>query len=133
MTPAGGHGNRVGSGLWCRQPVRLLPARQTHSTATPGRLLQPWDYLRTRAVVMDLAGPVRPISLGGAFYFLGIMDMFTRFSWVFTLRVKSDAANIIMEWKGVAKGQSRIKLLKLRSDNEGEFTSNAFKSSMALL
>ena len=55
-------------------------------------------------VVMDLAGPVRPSRMGGAFYFLGIMDIFTRFSWVFTLRVKSDAASRIMEWKGVAKG-----------------------------
>ena len=82
---------------------------------------------------MDLASPVRPSCLGGAFYFLGIMEMFTRFSWVFTLRVKSDAASRIMEWKGVAKGQSGTKLLKLRSDNGGEFTSNAFKSSMALL
>ena len=43
-------------------------------------------------VVMDLAGSVRPSSLGGAFYFLGIMDVYTRYSWVFTLRVKSDAA-----------------------------------------
>ena len=33
----------------------------------------------------------------------------------------------------MADGQSRTKLLKLRSDNGGEFTSNAFKSSMALL
>ena len=57
-------------------------------------------------VVMDLAGPVRPGSLGGAFYFLGIMDMFTRFSWVFTLHKKSDATSRIMEWKGVAEGQS---------------------------
>ena len=38
-------------------------------------------------VVMDLAGPVRPSSLGRAIYFLGIMDVFTRFSWVFTMRV----------------------------------------------
>ena len=30
-------------------------------------------------VVMALAGPVRPDNLGGAFYFPGIMDMFTRF------------------------------------------------------
>ena len=84
-------------------------------------------------VVMDLAGPVRPGSLGGAFYFLGIMDIFTRFSWVFTLRKKSDAARKILEWKGVAEGQSKTKMLKLRTDNGGEFTSNAFKSSMALL
>ena len=78
-------------------------------------------------VVMDLAGPVTPSSLGGAFYFLGIMDIFTRFSWVFTLRRKSDAAGKIMEWKGVAEGQSKTKMLRLRTDNGGEFTSNAFK------
>ena len=59
--------------------------------------------------------------------------MFTRCSWVFTLRKKSDAASRILEWKGVAEGQSQTKMLKLRTDNGGEFTSNAFKSSMALL
>ena len=39
-------------------------------------------------VVMDLAGPVKPSSLGGASYFLGILDVYTRFSWVFTIRKK---------------------------------------------
>ena len=82
---------------------------------------------------MDLAGLVTPSNLGGAFYFLGIMDIFTRFSWVFTLRRKSDAAGKIMEWKGVAEGQCKTKMLKSRIDNGEEFTSNAFKSSMALL
>ena len=33
----------------------------------------------------------------------------------------------------MAEGQSRTKLLNLRSDNGGEFTSSAFKSSMALM
>ena len=47
-----------------------------------------------------------------------------------TLRMNFDAAGRIMEWKGVAEGQSRTKLLKLRFD---EFTSNAFQSSMALM
>ena len=62
-------------------------------------------------VVMDLAGHVKPSSLGDASYFLGIPDVYTRFSWVFTIRKKSDAAAIIMEWKGVAEGQSSTKLL----------------------
>ena len=83
-------------------------------------------------VVMDLAGPVKPSSLGGASYFLGILDVFTRHSWVFTIRKKYDAAAKIMEWKSIAEGQSKTKLLKLRSDNGGEFTSAAFQSSMAL-
>ena len=43
-------------------------------------------------VCMDLAGPVKPRSLGGASYFLGIMDVYTRHSWVYTIKHKSDAA-----------------------------------------
>ena len=82
---------------------------------------------------MDLAGPVKPSSLGGASYFLGILDVYTRFSWVFTIRKKSDAAAKILEWKGVAEGQSHTKLQRLRTDNGGEFTSAAFRTSMALI
>ena len=33
-------------------------------------------------VVMDLVGPIKLSSLGGACYFLGILDVSTRFSWV---------------------------------------------------
>ena len=41
----------------------------------------PFDHHTTYAlqlVVMDLAGPVQPSSLGGSSYFLGILDVFTR-------------------------------------------------------
>ena len=82
-------------------------------------------------VVIDMAGPVTPSNLGGASYFLGILDVFTRHSWVFTKKIKSDAVAKIMEWKCVAEGQAKTKLLKLRSDNGGDFTFAAFKSSMA--
>ena len=82
---------------------------------------------------MDLTGPVKPRSLGGASYFLSIMDVYTRHSWVYTIKKKSDAAAQIMEWKAVAEGQSNTKILTPGTDNGGEFTSTAFKSSMALL
>ena len=39
-------------------------------------------------VVMDLAGTVKPRSLGNASYFLGILDIFTRKSWVFPIKKK---------------------------------------------
>ena len=50
---------------------------------------------------------------------------------MFPLKAKSDAAGKLKEWKFVAKNQSQTKLLKLRSDNGGELTSNAFKSWLA--
>ena len=82
-------------------------------------------------VLMDLAGPIKPRSLGGASYFLGIMDVYTRHSWVYTIRKKSDAAAQFFQWNAV--GQSKTKLLTMRTDNGGEFTSTAFKSKTSLL
>ena len=80
-----------------------------------GKLTRPphptvkFDHNTTRPlqlVVMDLAGPVRPCSLGGASFFLGLLDVFTRYSWAVPIKKKSDAANKILEWKAVAENQS---------------------------
>ena len=84
-----------------------------------GKLTRPphpavvFDHNTTYAlelVVIDLAGPVQPCSLGGASYFLAILDVFTRHSWVFPLKAKSDAASKLKEWKFVAENQSQTKL-----------------------
>ena len=83
-------------------------------------------------VVMDLAGPVKPCSLGNASYFLGILDVFTRKSWVFPIKTKAHAAEKIMAWKAVAENQSGTRVLHLRSDRGGEFTSNKLKAWLAL-
>ena len=43
-------------------------------------------------VVVDLARPVTPRSLGGKSYIMGVLDVFTRHSWVYFLSRESDAA-----------------------------------------
>ena len=110
-------------------PCRLGKLTRPHHPAVT------FDHNTTYAlelVVMDLAGPVKPRSLGGASYFLGILDVFTRHSWVFTIKKKSDAAEKIMEWKCVAENHSRTKRLRLRSDNGEEFTTKTFKKLSTL-
>ena len=83
-------------------------------------------------VVMDLAGPVKPRSLGNSLYFLGIPDVFTRKSWVFPIKTKAHAADKIMAWKAMAENKSGTKVLHLRSDRGGGFTSNKLKAQLAL-
>ena len=83
-------------------------------------------------VVVDLAGPVTPRSLGGKSYIMGVLDVFTRYSWVYFLSRKSDAGEKLKEWIAVAEHQSGQKLLHLRSDKGGEFTSHAFMAWLAL-
>ena len=60
------------------------------------------------------------------------MDVFTRYSWAYPIKKEPDAANKILEWKAVAENQCKEKLLNLRSDNGGEFTSKDFKHKMAI-
>ena len=116
--------------------VHPCDACQLGKLTRPSHPAVAFDHATTRPlqlVVMDLAGPVNPCSLGGASYFLGILDVNTRFSWAVPLKKKSAAAEKILEWKAVAENQSGQRLLNLRSDNGGEFTSRAFKQQMALV
>ena len=48
-------------------------------------------------VVVDLAGPLNPRSLGGKSFFMGILDVYTRHSWVYMLKHKSDAATTLKD------------------------------------
>lgn len=97
------------------------PVAFCHATTLPLQL-----------AVVDLAVLVKPYSLGGASYILGILDVNTRFSWVVLLKKKSDAHPKLMEWKGIAERECGQKLRVLRSDGGGEFNSNEFKSLMAM-
>ena len=81
---------------------------------------------------MDLAGPVRPKSLGGAPYILNLFDIYTRFSWTIVLKAKSEAQTKIKEWIPVAERQAGTKLQVIRSDNGGEFLPLAFISWLKL-
>ena len=79
-------------------------------------------------MVVDLAGPNRPQTLGGKRYDMVLIDTFSRKSWVKLLAEKSDAAGVLKRWILVMENQCQRKLRSLRSDNGGEFISNDFKS-----
>ena len=56
-------------------------------------------------VVVDLAGPNRPQTLGGKRYDMLIIDTFSRRSWVKLLAKKSDAAGVLKRWIPVMENQ----------------------------
>ena len=49
-------------------------------------------------MVLDLAGPNRPETLGGKKYDMVLIDTFSRGSWVKLLSKKSDAAGVLERW-----------------------------------
>ena len=77
-------------------------------------------------VVVDLARPNRPQTLGGKVYDMVIVDTFSRRSFVKMLTKKSDAANVLMRWIPQVETMTGKKLKRLRSDNGGECLSGKF-------
>ena len=74
----------------------------------------------------DICGKLSTKSLGGCEYFMTFIDDKLRFTWVYMLKKKSDAFSKFREWKAMAEKLTGQKLKSLRSDNGGEYVSNAF-------
>lgn len=74
----------------------------------------------------NVCGPVFVLSLGGAKYILIFIDDFSRYGWLYTLKHKSDAFEVFKGFQTLAEQQSGHQLKCLRTDNGGEYDSNAF-------
>ncbi|CAL9028348.1 unnamed protein product [Prunus brigantina] len=68
-----------------------------------------------------------PISFGGNKYFITFIDDYSRKVWVYFLKEKSSAFNVFKNFKARTEVESKCKLVTLRSDRGGEYTSNAFQ------
>nr|GEU63741.1 retrovirus-related Pol polyprotein from transposon TNT 1-94 [Tanacetum cinerariifolium] len=70
---------------------------------------------------VDLFGPVKPQSLNHNKYNLVILDEYSRFTWVFCLKKKSDAADCIISFIRKMENLNEVKVKELGSDNGTEF------------
>lgn len=66
------------------------------------------------------------IVFWGARYFLLFIDDFSRYTWIYLLKHKSEAFDVFEEFLALAERQSSCQLKCLRTDNAGEYDSNAF-------
>ncbi|GJX61361.1 retrovirus-related pol polyprotein from transposon TNT 1-94 [Tanacetum coccineum] len=70
---------------------------------------------------MDLFGPVTPRSINHEKYTLVIVDEYSRYTWVYFLKKKSQAPETIMSFIKRVKNHHDIKVKQLRTDNGTEF------------
>ena len=80
-------------------------------------------------VVSDLCGPFRVASLSGAKYFGTIIDVHTRFMFVFFLRTKDEAATYLGHWFTYIKTQTGLSPKVFQSDGGGEFVSQETRAT----
>ena len=66
------------------------------------------DYIHS-----DFWGPSRVPSLGGARYFLSIIDDYSRMTWVFMMKHKNQAFKLFKQWKILVENQTGKKVKHL--------------------
>ncbi|TLX70005.1 DDE-type integrase/transposase/recombinase, partial [Labilibacter sediminis] len=70
---------------------------------------------------MDLFGPVNVLSINRSAYCLVIIDDFSRFTWVFFLKSKSETAELVKRFIVLIENQTDKKTKGIRCDNGTEF------------
>ncbi|CAA0833577.1 Uncharacterized mitochondrial protein AtMg00300 [Striga hermonthica] len=79
----------------------------------------------------DLWGPAPVTSLGGSMYYMTFVDDYTRKVWVYFLKRKSEAFDTFRRWRALVEKETGLEVKCLRSDNGGEYNSEAIKEYCA--
>lgn len=74
----------------------------------------------------DLMGPISPASLGGKKYIMTFIDDYTRYSMVYFLESKDEAFKSFEHFKTWFESRTEHRVLKLKSDRGGEYSSTEF-------
>lgn len=74
----------------------------------------------------DVCGPMQTPSLAGSQYFLTFIDDFTRKTWVYFLKNKSEVFEKFCNFKALVENQSGLHIKVLRTDRGGEYISKEF-------
>ncbi|CAJ2666297.1 unnamed protein product [Trifolium pratense] len=72
-------------------------------------------------VHMDIWGPLAIPSMLGFKYFLTVVDDRSRFTWIYLMKVKSEASTHIKSFYAMVKTQFNCNIKCIRTDNETEF------------
>ena len=82
-------------------------------------------------IYTDVCGPITTSSLGKNNYFLLFIDDFSRKTWVYFLKQKSEVFEAFKTFKATVENERGRKIKAIRSDREGEFTSKEFQEFYA--
>ncbi|KAK2456950.1 putative mitochondrial protein [Trifolium repens] len=110
------HPNQVCEGCLLGKLFKMSFPKESSSRAQ-----KPLELIHT-----DVCGPIKPRSLGKSNYFLLFIDDFSRKTWVYFLKEKSEVFKNFKKFKAQVEKESGLVIKAIRSDRGGEFTSNEF-------
>ncbi len=85
---------------------------------------------RGEIIHSDVCGPIFPTTHGGNKYFVSFIDDYTRMSWVFMMRKKSEVVEKFKQFQKMLLTQFKIKIKSLLSDEGGEYVNDEMKEFM---
>ncbi|GJU57934.1 integrase, catalytic region, zinc finger, CCHC-type containing protein [Tanacetum coccineum] len=83
--------------------------------------LVPSTESKLKLIHMDLCGPMRVASINGKKYILVIVDDYSRYIWVYFLRTKDEASDMIIDFINQVQRNLKAQILMIRTDNRTEF------------
>ncbi|KAJ4812770.1 polyprotein [Rhynchospora pubera] len=98
-------------------------ARKSFPKVSTSRATKPLELVHA-----DVCGPIQPQSLGKSSYFVLFIDDYSRKTWVYFLKNKSEAFETFKKFKSLVENESGYYIKALRTDRGGEFTSNEFQN-----
>jgi len=107
-----------------------VQSKQTHKPFTGSADVQSKEILQL--IHSDVCGPMSVGSLGGARYFVTFTDDYSRFSYVYFLKHKSEVFEKFKEFHAEVTNFTDNRIKTLRTDNGGEYTSFAFEQYLKM-
>ena len=71
-------------------------------------------------VHMSIWGPAKMASLGGHRYFVSFFDGSSRQVWIYPMRQRGEALNVLVKWRGRMERQIGRKIKELQIGNVGK-------------
>ena len=79
----------------------------------------------------DLWGPSPVVSTQGFKYYVIFVDNFSRFTWFYPLKLKSDFFSVFTQFQSLVETQFQTKIIQFQCDGGGEFVGQVFLSHLA--
>ncbi|GJW50837.1 retrovirus-related pol polyprotein from transposon TNT 1-94 [Tanacetum coccineum] len=77
---------------------------------------------------MDLCGPMRVESINGNKYIMVIVYDYSHYTWVYFVRTKDEASDMIMKFIAQVQLKFKVQIQKIRCDNGAEFKNAKLKA-----
>ncbi|GJY80216.1 retrovirus-related pol polyprotein from transposon TNT 1-94 [Tanacetum coccineum] len=105
---------------------------KSKKSSFPSKLV-PSTKSKLKLLHMDLCRPMRVESINGKEYILVIVNDYSRYTWVYFLRTKDEAPDMIINFISQVQRNLKAQILKILIDNGTEFKNEKLRSLYAKL